>query len=300
MAIPLAILAFPLILYQLVNFHMIEPMYFLGSDYVPLANQRGEEMSLANVPGNFAYFRELFLGGDPLTYNSFEEFGTIYMFLLPFVLIGFLICIKDTVDSIRQKKLSISPILLAFWFGGTVFMLVVVYPNINRVNELFMPFLLFIVIALHRLFARDFVYLSWLSLWTGASFVLFMYFYFYMQNSVYGYHPLHTNASAGKALVRSENYYRKDDNTRIYIQMEDEAISPHEQIFYFAAGEGDVYDEDCADYGNVIGRFPEEFDLNENAVYILGNNWGHIISYLISEGFAADQTLPGYSILYRL
>ena len=257
-------------------------------------------MSLANIPGNLAYFKELFLGGEPLTYNSFIEFGTIYMFLLPFVLIGFMICIKDTVESIKKKEFSASPLLLFFWFGGTIFMLVVEYANINRVNELFLPFLLFIVIAVYRLFGRDSFMMSHLTVWTGLSFVFFMYFYFFIQNSVYGYHLLHTNASAGKAILRSEDQYLRDDDTKIYVQMEDEAISPHEQIFYFAAKPGDYYTAEGADYGRVIGSLPEEFDLNENAVYVISNNWPHIISYLISEGFAADQTLPGYSILYRL
>lgn len=300
MAVPLAILAFPLILYQLVNFHIIEPMYFMGSDYIPLANQRGEEMSLRFIPDNLRYFKKLFLGGDELTYNSFSEFGTIYMFLLPFVLAGFIICIRDTIKSVRSKSFSASPLLLFFWFGGTVFMLIVEYANINRVNELFLPFLLFIVIAVHRLFARDGITLSWLTLWTGASFVFFMYFYFFVQNSVYGYHLLHTSASAAKAVVRSEETYLRDTDTKIYIQMEDEAIASCEQLFYFAGRPGDVFEAGKRDYGRVIGSFPEEFDINENAVYILSNNWPHIISYLISEGFAADQTLPGYSILYRL
>ncbi len=298
--IPLAVLGLPLVLYQLVNFRIVEPFYFLVSDYVPLPYSRGSEMSISNIFGNLRYFKELFLGGDELTYNAFPEFGTIYMFLLPLMIIGFIICIRDTVVSFKEKKFSVSAPLLFFWFGGTVFMLVVKGPNVNRVNELFLPFLLFIFIAIYRLLADDHAALSWLTVWAGASFVFFMYFYFFVQNSVYGYHPIHTDATPAKALMRTEKSYLKDADTHIYIQFEDHSDQQHEQVFYFAGKPGDVFDIDGGSYGNVTAGLPEEFDLNENAVYIIGNDWAHIISYLISEGFAVDQTFPGYSILYRL
>ena len=298
--IPLGILGFPLVLYQLVNFRIIEPLHFLMTDYIPLPYSRGEEMSISNVIRNLKYFKELFLGGDELTYNAFPEFGTIYMFLIPLVIAGFVICIKETAESIRKREFTPLALILFFWFGGTVFMLVVKGPNVNRVNELFLPFALFIFIAVYRLFAKNFLSLAWLSVWTGASFFLFMYFYFFVQNSVYGYHLIHTNASPGKAIVRCEENYLKDENTRIYIQYENEAISPYEQVFYFAAKPGDVFDENGYEYGNVTAKLPEELDVNENAVYIIGDQWPHIVSYLIGEGFAADQTLPGYSILFKV
>lgn len=282
------------------NFRIIEPFTLGITDYVPLPKSRGGEMSLGNIPGNFAYIKKLFLGGEALTYNSFKEFGTIYMFLLPFVLAGFIIAVIETISSIRKKEYSPLPIILFFWFGGTVFMFVVEYANVNRVNELFCPFLLFIFVAIYRLLRRNQVTLMWIAIWSAASFVFFMYFYFFIQNSVYGYHDLHTSTTPGRAIVKAEKYYMKDENTHIYMQYVDEAISPCEQVFYFAACPGDVYEAECSDYGRVSGHLPKEIDVNENAVYIISNNWPHIISYLISEGFAADQSYPDYSILFKL
>jgi len=297
--IPLAILATPLMLYQLVNFRIIEPFSLGITDYVPLPYSRGEEMSISNALGNLRYFKELFLGGDELRYNAVPEFGTIYMFLIPFVILGFILCIKDTVASIKERKFSISALILFFWAGGTVFLLVVKFPNVNRVNELFLPFLLYIFIAIYRLLRNDQVMLTWLTVWAGASFVFFMYFYFFVQNDVYGFHLLHTDEVPAKALLKTEANYIKDENTHIYLQFEDHSDQQHEQVFWFAGKPGDVFDIDSGTYGNVTAGLPEEFDLNENAVYIIGNDWAHIISYLISEGFEADQTFSGYSILYR-
>ena len=295
--IPLGILAFPLIVFQLVNFHVIEPMRLWISDYVPLYEQRGREFALSNIMENLSYVKYLFLGGDDLTYNAVPEVGTIYMFLIPFVVIGLFICIKDTVTSIREKQFSISPLVVFFWIGGTAFMLVVKNPNVNRLNMLFMPFTLFIVIAVYRLLHKDELAFSWMTVWTGASFAFFMYFYFFLQTPMYGYHLLFSDTTPAKALFRTESAYLRNEDTHIYIQCEDHVPQRNAQIFYYAAKPGDVFDFDRGEYGNVTAALPQEFDLNENAVYIIGNDWGHIISYLISEGFAADQSFPGYSIL---
>ena len=292
---PLVILAVPLILFQLVNFGYLEPFRLGVSDYIPLPYDREEDFGLMYI----GFLKELFLGGEPLTYNSFKEFGTIYMFLLPFVFIGLVICIIETVKSVKKKEFSIHALILFFWIGATLCMIIVKKPNVNRVNEIFMPFLLFIVIAVHRLLKRNALALSWMAAWTGASFVFFMYFYFFMQNQVYGYHDLFTCPSPGKAIERSEKYYLKDENTHIYMQYADIDTSVL-QTYIYAAGPDDVFGEETYTYGNVTARLPEELDVNENAVYIIHNNWPHIISYLISEGFAADQSLPEYSILYRL
>ena len=94
--------------------------------------------------------------------------------------------------------------------------------------------------------------------------------------------------------------YMKDDNTHIYVQFENEAIEPCQQAFYFAGVPGDVYSDDISTYGRVTAKLPEEIDVSENAVYIIGDQWPHITSYLISQGFIADQTLPGSSILFKI
>lgn len=299
-AIPLAILATPLILFQLVNFGFLKPFKLGITEYVPLTEDRSNDLGFSHIISNLRFFKELFLGGEPLTYNSLREFGTIYMFLLPFVLIGLIMCIKDLIVSIREKRFEPGAFFFFFWLGGTFFMLLLNGPNVNRVNELFMPFLLFIFMAVYRLLRNDAWALSWMAVWTCASFCFFMYFYLFLQDQVYGYHELHTSASAGKAIMKSEAQYLKDENTHIYVLFEDHAFAKYQQVFYFAGGDDDVYSDDEATYGNVSGKLPAELDMNENAVYIITDTLPHITSYLISEGFEADQTIPEYSILYRM
>ncbi|MCR5302458.1 MAG: glycosyltransferase family 39 protein [Lachnospiraceae bacterium] len=298
--IPLIILAFPLILFQLVNFKIIPPFSLGISDYFPLPIEREHEMGLTNMWDSLKFTGKLLLGGEALTYNSVREFGTIYLFLIPFLIIGFVICIKKTIESIKNRTFTCHALILFFWFGSTVFMLLVKGPSVNRLNMIFMPFLLFIVIGIHDLVSDSAAGVSALIVWTGASFVFFMYFYFFMMNDMYARHELFTNSSFAKAIVLSEKYYMKDENTHIYVQFENEAIEPRQQTFYFAGGRDAVYSDDEATYGRVTAGLPEEIDVNENAVYIIGDQWPHITSYLISQGFLADQRFPGCSILVKL
>ena len=298
--IPLAVLAFPLILFQLVNFRIISPLTLGVSDYIPLPEARGEDLGLTNAWASLKFTGKLLLGGEHLIYNSFKEFGTIYLFLIPFMIAGFVICIKKTVLSIKTKTYTSHALILFFWFGSVVFQLLVKGPSVNRMNMIFMPFLLFIVVGIYSLHSESPLAITWLAVWTCASFVLFMHFYFFVAKTVYARHELFTNSSFGKAIVRSEKYYMKDEDTHIYVQYENEAIDPNLQTFYFAGVPGDVYSEEETTYGRVTAQLPEEIDVNENAVYIIGDQWPHITSYLISQGFLADQSLPGCSILFRL
>ena len=49
---PLVVLAFPLILFQLVNFGILEPFTLGISDYLPLPEAREKELGLANIIPN--------------------------------------------------------------------------------------------------------------------------------------------------------------------------------------------------------------------------------------------------------
>ncbi len=297
--IPLGVVALPLILFQLVNFGFLQPFTLGISEYRPLPVEREQELTTTFILDNFRFYKRMFLGGEQLTYNSLKEFGTIYLFLLPFVIIGFVMCIRETIKSFKEKRFAIEPLILFFWFGATVFLHLVKAPNVNRINEIFMPFTLFIVIAVYNLFRSKGVALSVLTVWLGASFVFFMYFYLTVQDDVYGLHMLHTSATPARAIERCEKQYLKDENTHIYIQFADLDLEANEQAFYFAGGRDAVFEEDNPTYGNVTAELKGDLDVNANAVYIIGDQWPHITSYLISEGFEADQTLPGYSILYR-
>ena len=297
--IPLAILALPLILFQMVNLGIIPEFSTAISDFRRLPERRETEIGLTHVFHNLKYYPKMFFEQDDMSYNSSAEFGPVYWFLIPLIVAGLVICVIDLIRSIRKREISSAALITIFWIASTIGMLVIVAPNINKVNEVFLPFTVFIVIAIQRLFKKDMIFGGWMIVFNCVSFVLFLYFYFFIRNTVYGIDDLFTSSSPARAIRICENYYLKDDDTHIYALIADEAVEPYMQVYFFAGEEGEVYSDDQPTYGRVSAYFPENFDINENAVYIIGDNWPHITSYLISVGFSQDQSLPGYSILYR-
>lgn len=298
--VPLIILATPLILFQLVNLGLIPEFSTVISDYRRLPERRETEIGVSNILWNLVhYYPKMFFEQDSMAYNSFREFGPIYWFLVPFIAVGLVVCIIDLIVSLRKKEFLASAPVVFFWLSATICMLVIKAPNINKVNELFLPFVVFIVIATFRLFNKDMLFEGWLALFNCISFVVFIYFYFFIQSTDYGPNELFTSSSPARAIRICSQNYLKDDDTHIYALLEDETIEPYMQVYFFAGEAGEVYSDDVPTYGRVSAYFPEEFDINENAVYIIGDNWPHITSYLVSVGFCQDQSLPGYSILYR-
>ncbi len=224
--IPMGLLAFPLIVFQLVCFGFIPPFSTPFSDFVPLPLPRGNDMKLSNVLVNIPFWRKLFLGGEELTYNVFPEFGTVYMFLIPFFIAGLVIAVKELISSLREKKVSLLSLLLFLFIGNAIFLMIVDAPSVNRCNGIFAPVLVLIAVAVFRLFKTNPLCISWLTVWTGASFALFMYYYVYFQIPVYGIQPVHTSASAARAILKSEESYIKAENTLIYVLFEDPAMAP--------------------------------------------------------------------------
>lgn len=298
--VPLVALATPLILFQLVNLGIIPEFSTFISDFRRLPERRETEIAFSHMLYNLKHYSfKMFFGQDDMSYNSSAEFGPVYWFLIPLIAVGMVYSIIDLVRSVRKRKASLTALIAIFWIASTFGMLIIKAPNINKVNELFLPYVLFIVIAVFRLFKEDMLFGGWLIAFNCVSFVLFLYFYFFIRNTVYGTDTLFTSSSPARAIRICEKYYLKDEDTHIYALIEDEAMEPYMQVYFFAGERGEVYSDDQPTYGRVSAYFPEEFDINENAVYIVGDNWPHITGYLISVGFSQDQSLPGYSILYR-
>lgn len=300
LSIPLAIVAMPVFVYQLVNEGIIPPFSIGFSDFLPLPIARESDMGFQYIIENISFVKELFLGGEELTYNSFIEFGTIYMFMLPLVLIGFIMCVIDLIKSIKNKEYNPLALFIFQLIGGGAFTMILRGPNVNRCNELFLPFMLFIFIALYRLFKGKSLSISIYGMCTAASFLLFMFFYFLRAPYVYGFHPMYTSAAPYFAVNYAKENYAYDENTKIYLSYEDADISPGIQAYYFWGKPDEKWTEEGIEYGNVILGLPEDFDENDNAIYILDNeNRSHVTSALVGIGFICDQQFEGYSIVYK-
>lgn len=301
MAIPLFLFALPLMLMQLVSMGLCPEFSTVFSDFRALPWYRSGELSLANLPKKIFSIRMLTLGGGWLTYNSLHEYGPLYLFMLPLLLYGFVLCLKDVMTSLRTKTFDISVLIVLFLFFAYFVFMLVEDLNMYKANEIFLPFLLLIAMAIKRVGGgRCGISLSVILLCCMLSYLSFANFYFRFQNSVYGTHPLFTSTQVGDMIGYTERAYNADGSKNLYIQREYTHPLGGD---LFAGLYGDVppaqWVQGGEQQGHIYLNLPEQIDETQDCIYIIGYNWSDIISYLIANGFQSDESFPDYAILYR-
>lgn len=319
LAIPLFLLALPLILFQLVNMGIIPEFTFLGSDYHKLTIYRESEISLSYFANNLKFIPVLFFGFDGLNYNAFDikAFGATYAYMAPVIVTGFVWMLVDVIIGIRNnygkkmRKVEVIDnsetgsadafmIILLFFLPAFLLILIMWDPHINKVNEIYLPFMIFAVYAVNKLSKKWSIVAPAVLLVSGIFFLLYSKFYFLDQKERYGYHELFYGIPAYEIVQYAENTYNPDGSKTVYL--EQEYADQGAEVFLLSALK-DVppteFSLERTEFGNVRLHFPEEYDENENAIYILGYTWNHISEYLSQNGFNVDTTFPNYLILYR-
>ncbi|MCR5107686.1 MAG: hypothetical protein K6B28_05935, partial [Lachnospiraceae bacterium] len=310
-AIPFVILAVPLLLEQLVNIGLIPEFSLFFSDFKRLNSYRSNEFSLANIPGNIGLIYHCLIRDGIYSYNCFNEFGPVYLCLIPLLIAGVISGGKKAVNALKSHEYDhFIPVFILGFIIYFVRMMIATPDNIYKMNSIYLVFLIFIAEGTLWLF-KCFNFGKWgkvicitTVLITGAAFLLFSEFYFRRQTAVYGLHPVFISTLPGDIVKYAKEVYDPEDNKSIYMELEyrnrdysDIAIALINQI------DPKVYMEHLNNETNELEDihfyFPEEFNENEDAIYILGSNWGHIASYLRSIGFSCDENWPGYTILYR-
>ncbi len=183
MAIPIIILALPLLLVQIVNFANVGTID-LGFITIPnLPSYRISEIGLQNILPNLNILGsnnvfQLLFGYDHNEFNSFSEFGTMYYILIPFVLYGFGLAVKDCTSDIKNKKLGISTVFLIQFV--TIFICVLFFSDLQlyKLNALFIPCLYFATLAIIRLSKISKAILIVVLLILTILFGTFTYYYF--------------------------------------------------------------------------------------------------------------------------
>lgn len=150
LVIPLACLAVPLILVQLVNLLQLQEFQIGPFTVTRLPRYRSNELaiSLASVLSNVKKIFCNTLFYDNLTYNTLPKYGTMYYVSVPFILLGIGRGIVDTGRSIRSRSFHYSVPVLAWWLGECIMGIFLVgnsTPNTTRMNGIFMPYLFFLV-----------------------------------------------------------------------------------------------------------------------------------------------------------
>lgn len=269
--IPVFILALPLMLMILINNGFINQIE--GFITIPLLrNYRGAEISLANIFKNLYILLSIFSFDIDfaLIYNSIPYFGTIYYCTIPFFIIGFIKCLRNFCNSIKEKEFNINVIFVFWFFSVLICQLIIDSPNINKSNAIFVPVIYFTTIGIVNIFQKNRTIILPILLILVLNFGLFFNYYFYHYNDETKWqHLFATN------YLDAIEYSRNLQKNTIYIQ-DDLTAQEHIYILLYNSISPYDYSENNIEttYNNTqityILGLPEE--INSNSVYIIGND----------------------------
>ena len=91
-------------------------------------------MDIRNLFHNIPILIECFFFKDWLPYNSIDNFFTMYVISIPFVLLGVQKAAVQAVKAVKERRFS-APLMLLFWLAAqTIMGLLIDEPNVNKVN----------------------------------------------------------------------------------------------------------------------------------------------------------------------
>lgn len=282
MAIPLFVLAFPLILFVIINYFNLDTIKLFQLITIPrLDGFRGGDISLANILNNFRLLW-IMLTNDSLAYNSIPGFGTFYYFSIPLFGWGLFLLVKH-ITFARKSHIFTEDYLIFITLVCAIFLgLIVESPSINRINVIF-PALAYIITlgVINLIECRKKTGLVCLCL-ASVNFISFEKYYF---NQYYNdYYPMHyfddSIVGAVENYDQGQNIYIQNNESTSYIYLlAKQQISPYQ------------FNETRHDYAGEMGfsnyyfKYPETVD--SEGIYIIYED-EEIEKQLISCGFSWD------------
>ena len=181
--IPIIALAIPLILVQIVNYFG-KGTIKLGFITIPqLFKYRISEIGLKNVlynlnPNNYNNFWELLFASGGNQTHALEEFGTVYYALIPFVVFGFILIIKESIQSTKKKEFNLKTVFLIQFVTIAICVLMFYDLQTYKSNPLFIMLLVFATEAILWIYNRRKVLGYFIIVTFSIIFIIFEIFYF--------------------------------------------------------------------------------------------------------------------------
>lgn len=150
-AIPVLILAFPLILVQIVNIFDIPEIKLFNLTITKLLYYRGNEISLHEIKDNIVWIYRSIFTADNTEFDSFPQFGTLYFFSLPFIILGSLVTLVRFIEGLKRKVIIYDGIILMYAAVVLVSALFIRGVTTYRINSVFFGFVFAVVIAIEYL-----------------------------------------------------------------------------------------------------------------------------------------------------
>ena len=217
-AIPLAILALPLMLMLAINNGIIENEIVTKFISIPkLLYYRGSEISLANMVNNLkdGYIFKIIFSNDYLVWNTAPAYGTLYYISIPLIIYGFIITIRKSIKSIKEKEYTLDIAMLLIFLIMFIISILLANVNVNKINCIYLPLLYFATIGLYSVFKNSYKLFILILIMYLALFGKFLYYYFVTYPTEYKDYSLFVSHDFNKAVdFAKEN---QKDNQKIYV-----------------------------------------------------------------------------------
>ncbi len=146
--IVLALLALPLLLFLLVNFGMIDEITLPFISIPQMLHMRSNEVSFQHIGSNYVNLRNIILRqSDGLIWNATEKYGLFYYCTLPFVFWGGTAILSRTAGAFKHKEYHAEVFILIQFLAGLLLGLLI-HVNINRVNIIWIPLIIFAAVGI--------------------------------------------------------------------------------------------------------------------------------------------------------
>ena len=284
MAIPLGILAIPLILMISYNKGWLRNVQIPIFSVPKLWFYRGGEISFKNIPENISQIFEVLFIKDFLNYNAIPEFGTLYKMSIPLVIFGLIEVVRKVIKNIKQKEFSLDFMMLVTFVTLFLLGLCIGELNINKINAIYIPMIYFA--GRFLAYIANKIKYAWLAIIImycvqGGLFLHYYFTEFAATDLIYFENEIIEASSRAEELQKDKIYIENCVNQTYIYTLIATPISPYEFNENLHIENGVV-----TEYGKYKFEIPQE--INENAVYIIKNDIEKI-NELIQNGFEMEQ-----------
>ena len=295
-AVPLAIIATPLILYMLVNMGVLQEIKTPYMSILEMWTFRIGEVNFNNILQNFINMFKCIFAFDINYYNAFPTTGTLYYISIPFAILGFYKSIKNVVQDFKQKKFGLDIVMLIN-FVAVFICGILIEPGINRINAIYISIIYYTALGIlyvseNRKYVLSVIIAVYLIL-----FAAFLYQYFGV------YAKQESNSGFNQSAIDVVQYIESNDkfdgkliNPRLRVTQPYIYVLIAKQMTPIEFNENAIIEKPLV---YAIDRYIFYNDtISDDVVYLIQDD-EEFIQKLISEGFSLEEFEDGISILYK-
>jgi hypothetical protein len=271
----------PMGIFFIVNKFCLDPIQFLGftiprhsmlrSDFaVSLFCKYDSDTFFQALAGNIRLMGDMLFkfSGQFDNYNAPNQFGALYIFMMPFMLIG----ITTAISKARKDR---GALLLLTWFLCIVIENLIVGTNIVRMNIAFFPMIIFVVFGIMWIAERLKAVLPIFIIITCFATIPFLNYYFTdFNNEMSGHYYGGFDDAIAYATdnATGDIYMTEADREPYIISLFTEKIQPQEFLNTVQYDSYDYQFRHVIQYKNYISGIPDEIIQKQGDAYIFKSN----------------------------